>query len=75
MTPTEERGVAVGLSWVTGAKRQDDEGHDGLGTTKTPITAWAAPKRSISSTALAALGFPAFAILLATEVNSEEAIV
>jgi len=46
-----------------------------IGTTKTPITAWAAPKRSISSTGLAALGFPAFAILLATEVNSEEAIV
>ena len=46
-----------------------------VGTTKTPITAWAAPKTSISSTGLAALGFPAFAILLATEVNSEEAIV
>jgi len=46
-----------------------------IGTTKTPITAWAAPNRSISSDIARRGGVPAFAILSATEMNADEAIV
>ena len=46
------------------------------GTMKTPITAWAAAKRSTSCTAeRASLPFAEFAIWPATVVNPDEAIV